>query len=262
MRPFLFYIGSTGVPAFFFMVMIGSLAATWTAAKFAKREGLQEVVVLDLGIIAIIASILGARIFHILVEAPDYYIKYPIRVFYFWQGGFVSLGAFIGSIGSCLVYLRIRKLNIIQYLDVLANAVPVVMFFVRVGCFLTGCCYGKETHGWLYIVFKNTASTAYLSKHGFQHLYPTQIFNMMNAIVLFFVLLTIRKHRKFYGQVSASFLIYYGITRFIIEFFRGDVDRGVYFDGLISVGQIVMTGALIIGIIMWVVFKRLSEKRS
>ena len=259
MRPVVFYIGDTGVPAFFFMIMIAALAATFVAVKFAKKEGLSEVAILDMAIIAVIVSIIGSRAFHILFEAPGYYLENPIRVFYFWQGGFVSLGAFIGSIIGWILYLKIKKLPATRYLDIGALVAPIIIFFVRVGCLMTGCCYGKPTDSFLGIRFTDPGSTAYVYYPGIA-LYPTQIFNMINACIMFGVLYLVYKKRSFYGQVGAAFLIYYGVTRFIIEFFRGDEDRGLYFGGMISTGQIVMTIALTAGIVLYLVFKKYSDR--
>jgi phosphatidylglycerol:prolipoprotein diacylglycerol transferase len=79
---------------------------------------------------------------------------------------------------------------------------------------------------------------------------------MLNAVVMFFVLLAVRKYRKFYGQICASFLIYYGITRFFLEFFRGDDDRGLFFNNALSTGQIVMIISFVSGVLMWLVCKK------
>lgn len=257
MRPFLFYIGSTGVPAFFFMVMVASLAATGLATRLAKREGLSEIVILDLAIIAIIASLIGSRIFHILFEAPDYYWEEPIRVFYFWQGGFVSLGAFILTAFSWFVYLKKKHLNILRYLDVSVCTAPIIIFFVRLGCLLAGCCYGKPTSiHWPHIIFTNPGSYPVIFGFKYIPLHPTQAYFMLNAIVMFFVIFAARKYRKFYGQIAATFLMYEGVSRFFIEFLRGDADRGMYFGGAISTGQIVMTLFFIAGVVMWVYCKK------
>lgn len=250
MKPFLFYIGHAGVPSFFFMIMLGTLVATFVALWFARRDKVSEINILDLAIIAIVLSMVGARVFHIFFEAPDYYWKDPIRVFYFWQGGFVSLGAFIASITGWIIYLKVKKLNTLQYFDLMANATPVVILFVRLGCFLNGCCYGKPATNWSAVTFTNPSSTACLMHYCNMPVYPTQIFFMINAVIMFVFLFIVRKYKKFHGQIVASFLMYEGFSRFFIEFFRGDVDRGLYFNNTISTGQIVMilffTGGLII----------------
>lgn len=261
MRPFIFKIGDAGVPAFFFMIMVAALAATYFAVKIAKREGLSEVAILDMAIIAVIGSMIGARVFHILFEAPHYYLEHPIRVFYFWQGGFVSLGAFIVSGLGWAIYIKIKKLNVPRYLDIGALSAPVIIFFVRIGCLMTGCCYGRPTDFPISLTFTNPESTAYIYYPG-APLHATQIYNMLNAVIMFGVLYLVYKKRRFYGQVGAVFLIYYGITRFFIEFLRGDADRGLYFSNTISTGQIVMVLSLIGGIVMYWLFGRRKNDKS
>jgi len=250
MRPFLFHIGDLGVPSFFFMIMVGSLFATFFASYMAKREKADPVVLLDFGIIAIICSVIGSRVFHILVESPMYYWEHPIRVFYFWQGGFVSIGAYIGSIIGFIVYIKKRHLNGWRYFDLAALSLPVIIFFVRMGCLCAGCCYGKPTNFPIHLVFDNPSSTA-----GYYHLHEplhaTQPYFMLSAIVMWVVLLLTYRYRKFYGQVLATFFIYYGMTRFLIEFLRGDADRGMWFGGVISTGQIAMICASVVGVLMY-----------
>lgn len=255
MRPFLFHIGSLGIPSFFFMVMIGSLAATFYIAHKAKLEKADPVAMLDFGIIAIIASVVGSRVFHILIEAPAYYWEKPLRVFYFWQGGFVSLGAFVFSLAGWLIYLWRRKLPTFRYLDIAATGVPIAIFFVRCGCLLVGCCYGKPTDFFIHLIFNDPASTA-----GYLHpgvaLHATQIYFMLNAIVMWVLLLLVYKYRKFYGQVLAAFFLYEGFSRFLIEFLRGDADRGLWFGGALSSGQVAMIASFISGLAIWTYCRR------
>jgi phosphatidylglycerol:prolipoprotein diacylglycerol transferase len=255
MRPILFKIGGVEVQSFFFMIMVAALASTYFARRIARREGLSEIVILDMALIGVIMSIIGARIFHIVVEAPDYYIEKPIRVFYFWQGGFVSLGAFIFTAVAWIIYFRKRKLPLLKYLDVGALSAPVIIFFVRVGCLMAGCCYGKPTNFPIHLVFRNPASTAYLYYPNVP-LHATQLYSMMNAALMLVVLYTVYRRRRFDGQISALFLTYYGVTRFFIEFLRGDADRGLYFGGRISTGQIVMGIFFVAGVLIWKLLSR------
>jgi phosphatidylglycerol:prolipoprotein diacylglycerol transferase len=251
MMPYLFHIGDVGVPSFFFMIMLSALSATFFAAHMAKKEGLDPVVMLDLGIIGIIASVVGSRIFHILVENPSYYIEHPIRVFYFWQGGFVSIGAYLASASSWVIYLKWRKVDFWRNLDMATLSVPFIEFFVRVGCLMVGCCYGKPTDFFIHLIFTDPASIPLYYDMGGIPLHATQLYFMLNAVVMLGVLYLVYKSRKFYGQVLAAFLIYYSVTRFFIEFLRADEDRGLWFGKLISTGQIAMIFSLCIGIAIW-----------
>lgn len=258
MQPILFHIGNVGIPSFFFMIMVGTLVATEYARRVARRENLSEIVILDMSIIAIVASVIGARLFHVAFEDTavitgdaHYYLNDPIRILYFWQGGFVSLGAFIGTIVSWVAYLLIRKHSLIRYFDVMALATPVIIFFVRVGCLLAGCCYGKPTTCFIHLVFRHPGSTAY-EFYPNMPIHATQVYGMLDAVFMFFLLGFIYLKRTFYGQVLACFLMSYGLLRFFIEeFLRGDVDRGVYF-GWLSTGQIVMAGFFAGGLILYI----------
>lgn len=250
MRPFIFEIGSVSVPAFFFMIAVGTLAATFFAAHMAKREKANPVVLLDFGIIAVIASVVGSRLFHIVVENPAYYWEKPIRVFYFWQGGFVSLGAFIGTAIAWIIYARWRKLDIWRYMDLAATGVSLIIFFVRLGCLMTGCCYGKPTDFFIHLIFTDKASTAGYYHFG-EKLHATQPYFMLNALIMWVVILFTYKYRKFYGQVLATFMMYYGVSRFSIEFLRGDDDRGMWLGGMLSTGQIAMILTFAGGLLIW-----------
>ncbi|HPQ81486.1 MAG TPA: prolipoprotein diacylglyceryl transferase [bacterium] len=255
MRPYLIQFGDVGVPSFFFMIMVAGLAATFFAAHVAKKENADPVAMLDFGIIAIIASVIGSRIFHVVVENPSYYWESPVRVFYFWQGGFVSIGAFLASALGWAIYMRARHLPPWRYMDIAVTCVPVIIFFVRTGCLLVGCCYGKPTDFFIHLTFNNPASTAGHFHLG-EPLHATQLYFMLNAVVMWVVILLTYRYRTFYGQVLAVFMIYYGVTRFLIEFLRGDEDRGMWLGGSLSTGQITMILTFIGGVALWLALRK------
>jgi len=261
MKPILFSIGKINIPAFFLMIMIATLAATFYGYKLAKKEGADPIVILDFGIIAIIASVIGSRLFHIFIENPSYYYENPIRIFYFWQGGFVSVGAFVFTIISWIVYVKVRRLEGWRYFDISAAIVPVSIFFVRLGCFFAGCCYGKPTHFFIHLVFKNPASAGGAAHPGVP-LHATQVYSMINALIMGIILYFVYRYKKFHGQVLAIFLMYYGVSRFFIEFLRGDEDRGLFFGKMLSTGQIAMIFSFISGIVIYFVLCSKNKKKA
>lgn len=254
MRPVLFTVAGVHVYPFFLTIMVGALLATFTAAHMARRAGLSPVVVIDMGIIAILASVVGSRVFHILFEYPMYYWEHPWRVFDFLAGGFVSLGAFIASALCWVWYFRRKGLPTLPYLDLVVRAVPIIIFFVRTGCLLTGCCYGRPTASWLHLVFPPGSTAYYFIQDAPVH--ASQIYFMINAVIAFALLQWAWRTRAFVGQVTATFLVYYGVSRFLIEFTRGDADRGVYLAHWlppygISTGQIVMVLFIVAGVVLY-----------
>lgn len=238
MFPFIIKIGEFTVPSFFFMVMVGVLALTFYLYFRAPKLGFSQLIVLDCGIVGAISGILGARIFHILFEHFPYYAEDPIRVFYFWQGGFVSFGAFIGGATAVLLYLKWRKVNILEYADFIAAGLPLLVIFIRIGCLGAGCCFGKPTDFFFHLTFTDVHSDAGSRFNGV-HLHATQIYNMLNGLFLLILLNWRAKYKKFSGEIVLLFFMLYPIGRGLVEFLRGDTDRGVYFDGTVSTGQIV-----------------------
>lgn len=262
MYPFIFHSGDVYVPTFFFMVMIASLATTFYCYRLAPKKGLSQIAVLDISLTATIAGIIGARLLHIFTEAPSYYWEHPTYVFHFWQGGFVGYGAFIGVALGTIGYLRLKKLPILSYCDLIALGCPLIIFFVRVGCLGAGCCYGKPTDFFLNLTFTNPASDAGADFPGVS-LHATQIYDMLNAIVTFAVVHVVDKRKKFHGQVMLVFFMLYALLRFFIEFIRGDEDRGVYFGGAVSTSQI--TGIIIIIVCLFIYYhlnKRLKTSQQ
>jgi len=264
MRPFLlnqYFSPHFTIPSFAFSLMLASLIATTVCYVMAKRRGLSQVVILDLAIIGTIMAVIGMRLFHVFVEEPRYYLEHPWHVFQVWRGGFVSYGAVIGLAVGWIAYLKIRKLDMLRYLDhMVLFGTPIVMFVVRGGCLLAGCCFGKpspfDKFEWLlYIVFTDPRGDAG-SLFPHQHLWPTQLYAMGYAVLIFLICYWFERHQKFKGQVAMVFLITYALFRSALEFLRGDVSRGVYLDGTISTAQITSMVSISIALIFYFYFKK------
>lgn len=243
MFPTLFASEYLVIPTFFTLVTLGILAITFFLYWRAPKLGFSQVVVLDLGIFGAIFGILGARIFHILVEALDFYLEDWTRVFEFWRGGFVSYGAFIGGGTAVLLYLLIRRQPLLKYADFVALGLPILVFFIRLGCLGVGCCYGKPTDFFVHLIFHNPYTPPGEAGFAGVALHATQIYGMLKAILIFAFLNWYYPRRRFDGEVLCLFFMIYPVLRALIEILRGDLDRGVYFDGAVSTAQI--TGAVI-----------------
>ena len=258
MRPILFKIGAFTFPSYTLMIMVGVLVGTYVGVQLCKRHRLPVVYLIDMAIIGIIAGFLGARIAHVLVEAPAYYWEKPVRFFYFWQGGFVSWGDYTSILFSWYFYLRWRKQPVWAYFDVVSVATPLTIFFGRIGCLLTGCCFGKPTDFWLHLTFSDPASTAYYFYPN-TPLHVTQLYLMANVLLIAGIIWwRLYKHWRFQGQLFTTMVMLYAVGRFLIEFLRGDVDRGVYFNGMISSGQIAMTLYFAAAAVLYFYFRRLN----
>lgn len=259
MYPFILKIGSYYVPSFFFMTMLGVFASTFYLYFRAPKLGFSQIVVLDVGIVGAIFGILGARIFHVLFEYPWYYWEDLSRVFEFWRGGFVSFGAYIGGATAILIYLRMRKQPIPKYADFIALGVPFLVVFIRLGCLGAGCCYGKPTDFFFHLIFTNPSSDAG-SKFAHQALHATQIYDLLNGMFIFLVLHWRYARKKFEGEIVLLLFMMYTSIRGLIEILRGDADRGVYFDGTVSTGQITGLILFILCLVLYIFLWKRNKK--
>jgi len=263
MLPFVINQGDFVIPTFFFMVMVGVLVTTFYLYFRAPKMGFSQVAVLDIGIVGAIFGILGARIFHVFFEAFWFYKQDPMHFFEFWRGGFVSFGAYIGGALAVLGYLKLRKLPVLKYADFISLAIPFMVFFIRLGCLGAGCCYGKPTDFFFHLVFIDPQSDAG-SKFAGIGLHATQIYDMINAVVIFAILHWRYYRKKFDGEIVLLLFILYSFFRGAIEFLRGDRDRGLYFDDMVSTGQI--TGVILIvlctGFYIYLLMKNKKQARS
>jgi phosphatidylglycerol:prolipoprotein diacylglycerol transferase len=206
-----------------------------------------------------VSGALGARFFHILVEAPKYYLEHPIRVFYFWQGGFVLYGGIMLGILVCYGFLRWLKEPIGRWADVVAPCLWLGIGIGRIGCLAAGCCYGERTNWFWGMVFEDVRSGA--PRHI--PLHPTQALEMVFCLLAAFVSWKVfPRPTKRPGVAFVWMILIYALFRFLIEFLRGDLDRGFFFEGSLSTSQMVSIVAVAGSLIWFWYFRKKPERVS
>ena len=233
-------IGPLSIHGYGLMIGIGVIVALVVAAKRAKKRGLDTDFVYGLGLITLVFGFIGAKLLYCIVEI-EAFLNEPMQVLS--GSGFVLYGGIIGGILSAMVYCKYKKVNFFEYFDLAVPSVAIAQGFGRIGCFLAGCCYGRETDSCIGIMFHNSS----IAPNGIK-LIPTQVFSSAgNFLIALVLLLYARKNRKT-GKVGALYLILYSVGRFIIEFFRNDYRGNV---GVLSTSQFISLVILAIGIAMF-----------
>ena len=247
----LFTIGPVTIYGYGLMIAIGIVAAYLNTERLAKKTGLDPEPVFNILLIGVGFGILGAKLlFYITIL--DQIIANPKLIGTYLTEGFVVYGGIIFGILAALIYCRKKGLPFLNYLDCAAPSIALAQGFGRIGCFLAGCCYGTQMDCPISITFTNSA---YAPNHV--PLFPSQLVSSAFDFVHFFVLCALLKHNKQPGKIGAFYLIFYSIGRFIIEFFRGDLERGNV--GTLSTSQFISVFVMIVGI-AFVIF--LSRKNS
>jgi len=244
MYPILFKIGPLTIHTYGFFVATGFLIGIYLATQQATKEGIQSQKIVDLGFYILLASIVGARLFYILVN-PSHYMSNPLDIFKIWEGGLVFYGGVLLVIPTVIWYVRKNNIGLWKTADVFAPSIAIGHAFGRIGCFSAGCCYGRiaESLPWS-VIFTSPECLAPLNVP----LHPTQLYEAGAEAVNFLILITLRKYKSFNGQLFFTYILIYSVIRFTIEFFRGDVSRGYIIENL-SLAQgisiLMFLGALI-----------------
>lgn len=248
MKVDLFSIGKFTIHGYGLMIAIGIVLCVFLGIYRAKKYNMEQEAVLDIAIYSVIAGFLGAKLLFVIVEFPRF-LKDPLGLL--GSEGFVVYGGIIAGVFAAMVYCRIKNLNFKKYFDLLIPGVALAQGFGRIGCFLAGCCYGRETTSWLGVVFPPGG----FAPAGIKIL-PTQLFASAGDFLITIILLATYNKRKHDGDTGALYLLLYGIGRFLIEFLRAD-ERGGW--GIFSTSQWISLVIVVVAVVLFKVNKKESE---
>ena len=235
-------IGPVTIHGYGLMIGIGVMVALLMGDYRAKKKGLNGDLIYGLTITTVILGFLCARVLFILAEWKAFLADPKAFI---TGSGFVVYGGIIGGLLVIYGYCKIKKMDFLAYLDLMVPSVAMAQGFGRIGCFLAGCCYGKETDCFLGVTFTNSA----FAPNGVS-LLPSQLFMAAGDFVIAAVLIWFAAKRPLKGKVSALYLILYSIGRFLVEFTRND-DRGTV--GVLSTSQFIGIFILLLGLLLYFV---------
>ena len=238
MKNELITIGPITVYGYGLMIAIGVIVAYVVAEYRAKKKNLNNEQIFPLIIWCLIGGMLGAKFLYYITQIKE--IVADPKILLKVSDGFVVYGGIIGGILAGFVFCKKEKLNFLKYFDLVMPSIALAQGFGRIGCFLAGCCYGKETTSRFGIVFNESTQ----APNGVQ-LIPTQLISCGLDFINFLVLIVLAKRVKVDGQVAGFYLIFYSVGRFILEFFRGDLARGSV--GSLSTSQFISILLFVIG---------------
>lgn len=216
-NPIVFTFGTLEVRWYGVMVVVAVIAVIGIALLDARRRGISQDVIWDLGLWGVIGGIIGARLLHI-IDKWDYYISHPEQFLNF--AGLAIWGAVLGAMVALIIYSFIKRISFWELGDIIAPGAILGQAIGRVGCLINGCCYGLTCQLPIAIVFQHPDSYA---PHGVP-LYPTQIFHIIWNLAGFVLLWLLRKKLKLKGALFLLWLIYFSVGDFAVHLFReGDV---------------------------------------
>jgi phosphatidylglycerol:prolipoprotein diacylglycerol transferase len=232
---------------------LGALA--WMV-RGARRAGLDAETMTSLGTWAIVGALIGAKAL-LAIRSPQEYLTSlsDLRSLVSSAGDFY--GGFIGAlIASAIFFRRHPKLPFWRAADVCAPAIALGQAIGRIGCFMAGDDYGSRTTVHWAVTFTDPEAARIGGVPLGVPLHPVQLYESAVCLVLFGFLLWLGRRRHRDGDIIVAYTALYAIARFVLEFFRGDADRGFFFGGMLSTSQFIGIIMLGLAVVLLIVRRR------
>jgi len=263
MFPRLLHIyGPLWIQSYGVMIAIGFLVFLFLTLQHPLRKkliGKEEY--LNTLFLGLASGIIGGRLLFIFTDTEAFSDNW-MQVFYPWVGGFVVLGSIIGILIIIPFYLRWRGVPILPLLDLAALYAPLLQAIARIGCFLAGCCYGAPAPGiWWSVTFTNPHCDA--PTHIALH--PTQLYMSLASFCIFLIMRYVgRRLLPTPGLAAFLFLILENISRFVVDFWRGDrhpIITSLWHDTItVSQFQYLSLAGLVLAVVGFIVIR--TKRRS
>ncbi len=211
----------------------GALLVAFVAYRLAKKRSLDEEVMVMALLISMVGIFIGGSFLYGVTNLPllikiaksigKVDAKTLLQGLLIAFGGLVYYGGLFGGLLAGYIYLRCKKVPLAGYGDIAAVSIPLFHFFGRLGCFLSGCCYGIESSVG-FIMHHSHAPGA----NGVRR-FPVQLAEAAVNLIIFALLLYLHKKGRAQGRLLSLYLLAYPLCRFFLEFLRGDAYRGFVF---------------------------------
>lgn len=198
--------------------------------------------------LSVVGAMAGAKLLYIVTVLPQFASDFPLisanpMLFArkYLSGGMVMYGGLLGGLLTACLVSRYFGRHLSEFVAILLPPLILLAAFGRIGCFCTGCCYGKETAASIGVIYPPQA----IAPSGVR-LLPVQLFEACFDFILFILFAVLGQKPQPKPYLLALYIALYSAFRFVIEFFRGDLARGIWFG--LSTSQWIAAGAMIISI--------------
>jgi len=182
----------------------------------AQALGISRETVSDLGLLILAAAVIGSRLFYVITHGAEY-VSRPLSALAVWDGGLTFYGGVLLALPASWLYVRAKGLPYWKLADLAAPAFALGLALGRIGCFLSGCCFGKPSDLPWAVRFPPHSFAGYVFDCP---IHPTQLYESAFGLVSFLLLLFLSRRRHFPGSLMCLFIFLYGGWRFMIDQWR------------------------------------------
>ncbi|MBN1164023.1 MAG: prolipoprotein diacylglyceryl transferase [Candidatus Krumholzibacteriota bacterium] len=230
-----------------FMLALSFLVGILLAARRAAKTGLAPEVIYDMSIILVLSAVVGSRGLYILTHLSDYHGI--IDIIALWNGGATYYGGLILTLIGALIYLKRKEIPFFRVADICSPSIAAGVFLTRIGCFLSGCCFGKPTGCALGVVFPLGSPAAREYFPETPPIHPTQLYSSLYGLIILALLFLLERKKSFDGFTFGFLCVFYGAARFIVDFFRFYEDSAMI-GGKLTNNQVISAGVIVGGVLI------------
>lgn len=255
--PVIFEIAGLEFRWYSLAIMVGIFIGVWFANREFRRKGLDETNYGNIAIIAVASGILGARLFHVMDRA-GHYLSNPTQILNFQSGGLAIYGAVVGGFIGVVVGCKIYGVPVLPAIDAVAPGLLLAQAVGRFGCIVNGDAWGAQTDAPFAFIYTNPDS--FIPNRLLNvptHPYP--VYDMVMNLIIFGVVMTLRKRNLPHGALFALFVALYAFGRFFISFVR---EERVWFWGLQEAQVISIAGVVIGALSLAYLLRRSTDDRD
>lgn len=256
MYPSFQILGKT-IPSYWLCALLGIIVCSLVGVLRRKNfSDLEQVDLTNTAALACVGMVIGGRVLFLITVLPAIIRNIKLLMsdlelaFQLLSSGLVAYGGLLGALCAIWLYARRYKLDMKSLFDFFAPLFPLFHAFGRVGCFLTGCCYGVESQA-LGIAFHSSE----IAPNGVS-LFPVQLLASALNLALFFIVLGFEKKHHRQGKAMGFYLVIYAAGRFMIEFLRGDSARGF----IIGLSTSQWISVIVLAVMACIIIKKKKEK--
>jgi phosphatidylglycerol:prolipoprotein diacylglycerol transferase len=215
---------------------------------------------------AILGAIIGGRIGYVLFYNLDYFLKYPLEIIlpfsydngwhYTGISGMSYHGGLVGVGVASVLFCRENKIKFSDFASLIIPALPLGYTFGRIGNFINGELYGRVTNVFWGMYFPLDLT------NSLRH--PSQLYEaFFEGVCLFVLFWSIRKNKLLANFFFSLYLIFYGLVRFVIEFFREPDAQLGFVWGKLTMGQVLCLVMVIFGLVIFIIrFGKIYSKQK
>lgn len=252
MYPELFSFGPFHLRTFGVLLAAAFLIGTWIALGEARRRAIDETKLVNLVLVILLASIVGARAFYVFTH-PAELRGDPLSFLRIWEGGLTLIGGFVAGTVAGFAYMVRAGLPLGATADTVTPSVALGVAIARIGCFLNGCCFGLPGSAPWCVHFPAGAPASILFP-GFP-VHPSQLYNAAAFFGLFLLTLWLRPRLEGDGQLWWGFVILFALVRIPIDATRY-YEPSAYvlkiFGRFVTDSELIGFALIVVGVVLFV----------